>query len=133
VIVMRKSSRDTTSGLVDKGQLLKLRRKAMRAGVWFRSLRRIDRVLVDLTIKVVADNVRSFKLAESILSVKRKLEGLLVNRMAWVTRQIGVPLAGKLSLFAQKWGNVAAKSWASDLSFARFLAVMNLKGSLLKP
>ena len=134
-MVMRKGgSRDTTSGLVDRRQLLRLRRKAMRAGVWFRALRRIDRVLVDLTIQVVADNVRSFKLAESILSVKRKLEGLLENRLVRVMRQIGVPLASKLSLFAQRWGNVAAKSWVSDLGFVRFLAVMNLNGSaLLKP
>jgi hypothetical protein len=41
---------DVDSGFLEKAQLLKLKLKAMRSGVWFRALSRIDRVLVDLTI-----------------------------------------------------------------------------------
>ena len=46
-----------------KEQLVKLRLNAMRAGVWFRALRRIDRALIDLTIKV-ASTVRSVTLSQ---------------------------------------------------------------------
>ena len=60
--------RDADSGFLEKAHLMKLKLKAMRAGVWFRALPRIDRVLVDLTIRV-AGNVRSFILAENILAV----------------------------------------------------------------
>lgn len=128
MFVWKISLSGTTSDLVVKGQLLKLRMKAIRAGVWFRALRRIDRALIDLTIKVVADNVRSFTLAKSILSIERKLEGLLENKIVRAIREIGFPLADKLSQFAQNWGSIRAKNWASDLSFARFLAAMNING-----
>ena len=70
---------DARSGFLEKSQLQKLRLRAMRAGVWFRSLPRIDRVLVDLTIKL-AGSVRSFTLAENILAVLRKLEGVMESR-----------------------------------------------------
>ena len=45
----------------------------MRSGAWFKALQRIDRVLFDLTIRVV-DNIRSAKLAKSITVLTRKLE-----------------------------------------------------------
>ena len=115
------------SNFIDKTQLIKLKMKAMRAGVWFRALRRIDRVLIDLTIKV-ASCVRSSILANSILSITRKLEGLLESRFVRAMREIGFSLARKLSLFAQKWGNNAAKEWANDFGFVRYLAVMKLNG-----
>jgi hypothetical protein len=67
-------------------------------------------------------------LANRILSITRKLEGHLESRFVRAIREIGFSLALKLSLFAQKWGNKAAKEWASDLGFARYLAVMKLNG-----
>lgn len=124
---------DNAFSFLDKAQLMKLKLKAMRAGVWFRSLPRIDRALIDLTIKV-ASNVRSVVLAKSILSVTRKLEGLFESKFVRAIREIGFPLACKISFFAQKWGNTAAKSWGSDVRFARFLVAMNLnEPKLFKP
>ncbi len=105
-------------------QLMKLRIKAMRAGVWFRALPRIDRVLVDLTIRV-AYNIRSPHLARCIFAVVGKLEGLLESSVMKSVRLIGRPLAEKISSIAQKLGNTSAKSWAEDSSFAFFLAVMH--------
>jgi hypothetical protein len=113
------------SGFLKKAELLKMKMKAMRAGVWFKALPRIDRVLVDLTIRV-AGTVRSFTLAEKILTVARKLECLLENKLQRAAREVGLPIARKLSLFAQEWGNVEAKSWVSDGCFARYWAAMSL-------
>jgi hypothetical protein len=115
----------STFGFLSKEQLVKLRSKAMRAGVWFRALPRIDRVLVDLTIRV-AGKIRSATLAKNILAVTRKLEGFLENSLLRTFREIGVSLAQKISLVAQKWGNTSAKIWASDVSFVNFLAVMHI-------
>jgi len=112
------------SSLLNRTELIKLRTKAMRAGVWFRALPRIDRVLVDLTIKV-AENIRSAYLAKSIFAVVGKLEGLLESSVLKSLRLIGRPLAEKISLTAQKLGNASAKNWASDSSFALFLAIIN--------
>jgi hypothetical protein len=116
---------DNASSFLNKAQLIKLRLKAMRAGVWFRALPRIDRVLVDLTIRV-ASNVRSVTLAKCILVVTRKLEGFLESSLLRAFREVGFPLAQKLSVVAQKWGNNSAEKWASDLSFMNFLAVMHI-------
>lgn len=113
---------NNTSSPLNRTQLIKLRIKAMRAGVWFKALPMIDRVLVDLTIKVV-DNIRSVSLAKSIFAVVGKLEGLLESSVLKSLRLIGRPLAEKISLTAQKWGNASAKKWATDRSFAFFLAV----------
>ena len=119
---------DRTFSFFDRTQLIKLKLKALRSGVWFRALRRIDRVLIDLTIKVV-DNIRSVTLARSILALTRKLEGIMESRLSRALRETGFPLAQKLSLIAQKWGNASAKSWASDLSFVNFLTIMHMNDS----
>jgi hypothetical protein len=116
---------EIASSFLNKAHLMKLRLKAMRAGVWFRALPRIDRVLVDLTIKV-ASSIRSFTLARNLLVVIRKLEGLLESSLSRAFREVGLPLAQKLSLAAQKWGNASAESWPSDSSFIKFLAVMHI-------
>ena len=120
------------SGLLDKRQLVVLRRRALRAGVWFKRLPRIDRVLVDLTIRV-AQSIRSVMLADSLLSVARKLEDLLESRICKFIRREGFGLACKASQAALKMGNLFAASWSSDCDFARFLAVMkfNSGGALL--
>jgi hypothetical protein len=124
--VLKKASGKSFSSL-DRTQLVKVKLKAIRAGVWFRALPRIDRVLIDLTIRV-ADSVRSASLAKCILSVTRKLEGLLESKLSRAMREIGFPLACKLGLFAQKWGNKAAQEWAKDMGFVRYLSVMKLNG-----
>ena len=115
------------SGLLEKRQLSLLRRRAMRAGVWFRRLPRMDRVLVDLTIKIV-DKIRSVKLAKSLLVVARKLEGLLESRFARRVREIGFRLAIKQSLVGVGWGNTSCRGWAGDPIYARFLAVIQING-----
>jgi len=118
-------SQNHTFSFLDRVQLMKLKQRAMRAGAWFKFLRRIDRVLVDLTIRVVGE-VRSATLAKCIFALARRLEGVIENRVSRVLREVGFPLAQKLSLAAQKWGNASAGSWASAPSFARFLAVMHI-------
>jgi hypothetical protein len=110
---------------LDKKQLVNLKTKAMRSGAWFKALQRIDRVLFDLTIRVV-DTVRSAKLAKSIAVLTRKLEDAIKNSFSSRLREIGLPLAQKISLMAQKLGNVSAGGWVFDSSFAVFLAVMHI-------
>ena len=123
--MFKTAQQNSTSDFLSKAQLVKLKLKAMRAGVWYKALPRIDRVLVDLTIKV-ADTIRSPHLARSILSVAGKLESLLESKLQRAIREIGLPIAHKLSIFAQKWGNVAAEKWASDEGFARYWAAIKL-------
>jgi hypothetical protein len=116
-----------TSKFIDMVQLSKLKMKAIRAGVWFKALTRIDRVLIDLTMKVT-QRVRSLSLTRSIMSVAAKLENLLEGKLARVIREFGFPLASELSILAQRWGNVDAEGWRSDFGFAQYLSVVKLNG-----
>jgi hypothetical protein len=110
---------------LDKKQLVSLKSKAMRSGAWFKALQRIDRVLFDLTIRVV-DTIRSAKLAKSIAMLTRKLECVKKSSCSSRLRDIGMPLAQKISFTAQRLGNISACGWIFDSSFAVFLAVMHI-------
>ncbi len=124
---MKKSlPQERTSRFVEKINLVKLRLKAMRSGVWYRALNRIDRVLVDLTIKVAKTSIKSNSLVNQLLSVTAKIENLLENKLSRAAREYGLPQASKLSGIAQNWGNKHAHSWSSDFGFAKFLAALNL-------
>ena len=108
---------------LDKKQLVNLKTKAMRSGAWFKALQRIDRVLFELTIRVV-DSIRSARLAKSINALARKLQDAIKRGFSSCLRELGLPLAQKTSLTAKKLGNISAGNWAFDSSFAIFLAIM---------
>jgi hypothetical protein len=59
-----------------------------------------------------------------------KLEALLENKLSRATKDIGFPLACKLSQIAQNWGNKLAHIWSKDLDFAKYLAAMKLNANL---
>lgn len=105
--------------------MLSLKLKAERYGIWFKFLSRLDRGLVDLTIRV-ADEVRSLRLAKALSVVVRKVEDALESEISQAVYKIGFPLARRLGLLAKKWGNPLAESWISSINFARFLAIMQL-------
>ena len=107
----------------DKSDLAKLRLRAVRSGAWFRALIRIDRVLVDLALKVVP-KIQSGVLIAALTTVAKKLEAALKNKMELATEKYGFELALKAGLTAQRFGHKSSTSWAVDRSFARFLAVM---------
>jgi len=110
---------------LENSKLVKLKLKAMRSGVWFKALRKIDRVLLDLTLKV-SGKVRSTTLAKELFAVIARLENALENPVARTVNDVGFQLAQKISQIAQGLGNLSARNWATDLSFARFLAIMHL-------
>lgn len=125
MITLRSLHEKASCFTLTKQKLRKLKLQAVRRGVWFRGLSRVDRALVNLTIKVV-DGVRSFTLAKALLSVIKKLEDAFESRVLRILKEVGFPLARKLSLFAQKWGNNLAQNWMRDVSFAKFLAIMHI-------
>jgi len=124
---LKTDKKNGTADFMDRKQLLKLKTRAIRAGVWFKSLPRIDRVLVELTIKVT-DSVRSPHLVRSLLSIAGKLDGLLENKLMRAVREVGFPITRKLSLLARKWGNEAASDWAGEEDFACYWAAMKING-----
>src|SRR4030042_1285637 len=91
-----------TPNIIGRAQLIKWKLKAMRTGAWFRSLRKIDRALIDLAIIVTRNNIRSQALAKNITSVMEKLEKLSESSLRRIVNEVGYPLAQKASSLAQK-------------------------------
>ena len=105
--------------------LARLRLKALRRGVWFRDLKREERKLLELTIRVV-EKVRSFLLAKLVSRIVGKLCEAMESRIFRLMRTEGRNMAENLSEIAQAWGYRAAKSWADNCGFMQYLTVNNL-------
>ena len=114
-------AKDRNSSLVSLGKLAEAKQTAFRRGVWFRVLNRLERGVVDLTMKYVND-VKSTKLAKVLTAIMDKLSQATESMVDRLVRTVGVSLAQKISSLAVSWGNLSASKWAADLDFARYLA-----------
>ena len=103
------------------GDLSQARKLALRRGVWFRALNRVERGIIDLTLQYV-DSIKSTKLAQVVRAIIDKLEFAVESVVDRLVRTVGLPLARKISDIAVGLGNHLASLWAVDLGFARFLA-----------
>ena len=128
--VVSRRSADGSVGIgvsfpLTRGALTKLRLKAVRKGCWFRDLKRQERMLLDLTIRVVKE-VRSFSLTRLVSGIVGKLREVMESRVYRLVRSEGLVMAEGFSRIAQRWGYRAAKSWINDRSFIQFLVVNSL-------
>jgi len=122
---MREPLSRQTSIPLSREELIRIRAKAIRRGVWFRMLTKSERAQVDLTIRVV-QKVRSFLLARVLASLVKKLLDAMESKVLRLMREVGWSLAKKLSSAAQKWGNASATRWAKDPSFTQYLTIMHM-------
>ena len=111
--------------LLSGKELARVRAMAIRRGVWYRSLNATERALFGLTIRIVR-KIRSSVLSRVLVSIIGKLQvrtkcGLAVSLHSW-----GQPIAEKISMIAQAWGNTSAVKWSVDGTFIRFLEVICL-------
>jgi hypothetical protein len=104
------------------GLLARAKKHALRRGVWFKTLNRVERGIIDLTVQCV-DSIKSGKLAKLLTAIIGKLEYAMESIVDRLVRTVGLPLARKISNIAVSWGNRLASKWADDLGFARFLVV----------
>ena len=114
--------------VVSVSNLVKVKQAALRRGVWFRALSRVERGVLDLTLRYV-DNVKSALLAKVLTAILEKLELATENFVDHLVRTLGVSLAQKASQVAVNWGYLSASAWAKDIGFARYLAVNSAKVS----
>src|SRR2546425_10137864 len=96
-------------------KLAGLKTRALRKRVWFRVLDRVERGLLDLTIRWV-DNVRSGRLREMLLRILVKLARAMEQGMARVL-VVGRELALRASALAFRSGNSQAYEWRYYLPF----------------
>lgn len=108
--------------LLSREGLSSIRGRALRRGVWFRALTRLERAIVDLTIRCV-DRVRSPVLAGVIGKIVCKVLKALRSRFLVRAERVGFELAERVCRVAVEWGYVGASSWRRDINFVRFLGV----------
>jgi hypothetical protein len=98
---------------------------ALRRGMWFRALNRLERGVLDLTVRYV-DCIRSTQLANLVTAILEKLKWAMESVVDRLVRTVGFSLAQKISVVAVGLGNRLAIRWAVDAEFARYLAVAYL-------
>ena len=101
-------------------ELAEAKKIALKRRVWFKLLTRVERGIIDLTVRYV-DDIKSKKLAKVVTAIIGKLKSALESTVDRLVRTIGLPLARKISNIAVNWGNRLAFRWADDCSFAKFL------------
>jgi hypothetical protein len=105
-----------------------IKKCALRRGIWFRALSRIERGVLDLTARYV-DCIRSTQLAKVVTAILEKLKLATESVVDRLVRTVGLSLAQKISVVAVGLGNRLAIRWAVDGEFARYLAVAHLNSS----
>jgi len=101
---------------------MKVRTRALRKGVWFKALSRVERSIVDLTIRCV-ERIRSDALMKAVVGILDKLLETLEEEYLKRVERIGREIAEKICEIAWGWGNPHAWTWKYDLRFVKFLGV----------
>jgi hypothetical protein len=105
--------------------LCEMRKKALRKGVWYRTLNRVERGIISLTARIVY-RVDSRLLGEVLMKILSKLMNAMKSEFVRRVGDFGFRRARELSKQAAKWGCNVVISWASELNFVRYLAMMSL-------
>jgi len=106
---------------ITRGVLVDLKTRGLRRRLWYSTLSRLERGLVDLTIRWV-DKVRSGRMTETLVRILAKLAQALETGMGKVLGK-GRILAARASELAVKWGNVSAYSWRYEHGFCRAIGL----------
>ena len=96
-----------------------MKTRGLRRRVWYWALDRMERGLVDLTIRWV-DKVRSGRMTETLMRILLKLAQALETGVGRVLGR-GRMLAAKASEFAVGWGNESAYHWRFEQAFCNAL------------
>jgi len=97
---------------------MKVKTRALRQRVWFKTLSRVDRAIIDLTIRCV-EKVRSSVLTRSILTILDKMLKTLEENFMTRAERVGYKIAENLCTLGERWGNKACSSWKRDKSFVK--------------
>lgn len=108
--------------MLNRQSLVQIKTRALRQRIWFKTLSRVERGIVDLTIKCV-DTVRSSTLAGLISTIVSKMLRLLGGSFMKRAETAGHKIAGELCALGASWGNEACPTWKRDKRFIRFLGV----------
>jgi len=105
--------------------LLSMKKKALRRGVWYRTLDRVERGIVSLTARLI-DRVESEMLGVELVKILAKLVKALKSGFVRHMEMFGLGRVFELSRLAVELGNLVAKGWVNDLGFVGYVSMMDL-------
>jgi len=101
---------------------MRIKTRALRQRIWFKVTSRLERGIVDLTIRCV-ERIRSPVLAGILSEIVRRILMTLENGFLEMVNKVGSAVAETVCGIAERWGNENASSWRDDSGFIRFLGV----------
>ena len=101
---------------------MRARARALRQRIWFKALSRVERGILDLTIRCV-ERVRSRVLDRIVSDIVAKILKTLKPSFLETAMRLGREIADEVCGIALKWGNMSASMWKHDLGFIRFLGI----------
>jgi len=108
--------------LTTRQDLLEIKTKALRTKVWFRALSKVERAIIDLTIRCV-EKIRSNVLAGTVAKIINKILQSLEQDFMTRAERVGREIAERLCRLGERWGNEACTNWKCDRCFIKFLGV----------
>ena len=105
--------------------LISVKRKALRKGVWYRSLDKIERGILSLAARVV-DRVDSVVLGVELVKIIAKLRDDFKGEFVKLMETFGFRRIKEIVGMAQLWGNDTAGLWKRDVEFVRYITAMSL-------
>lgn len=107
--------------------LIDIRRRAIRKGVWFGTLTSLQQGVVNLTIRCVIE-IKSSLLARTLQSIYIILSNAIAQGYLRRFFAAGKDLAEHLSDAAYSWGNQSALMWRFDKAYIICLGMNRLSG-----
>ena len=109
--------------------LLRVKRKALRRGVWFRALDGLDRSFINLTCTLL-NKIDSITMVRGIMDIVLKLREAMKGEFQRLTETFGVQRAWKAVAYALRWGNKDASFWRDDPGFHMFHAMIEFNSPM---
>jgi hypothetical protein len=106
-----------------------VRRRALRRGVWFRSLDRLERGIMSLAAQLI-DRVESEVLGVVLVKILRKLNDAMRSGFARCMEVFGFRRARMVAGQAVALGCVGAGGWADDMGFVRYLTFVEVNAPI---
>lgn len=104
--------------------LAELKKKALRKGIWFRVLDRLERGIFSLAARVL-ERVESPLLGVELTKMVGKLRDAVSGSFDKHMREYGFSKAYRVAWQAVGWGYAEASEWVSDLGLVRYLTLID--------
>ena len=116
--------------MITNSFLVEVRRRALRRGVWFRALDRVERGIRSLAARVV-DRVKSVVLGVELVKTLKKFNDALKSGFVMRIEEYRFSQARELVAQVVEWDYGAAAGWASDLAFVRYLTLNDARAQVI--